>query len=204
MTKLVGFVGVSGSGKTTLCKQFEDAENVAFVKTTVSEIYKRMGKDPKVAMTIDERLDVQEVILKELKMQWAEAIGNNQDKEYVLTDRTPYCFIAFMLAEVSGYGELTEKQNKRIVQYVMDCQCAGLMFDCIFHLPPFPPKEWKREEDGKVCAQTSPSYNLHFDFIMQGLMSSHQVHCYKIYGYPLGGRAQYVNNILTERMKHSV
>lgn len=203
MTKLVGFVGVSGSGKTTLCKQFEDAENVAFVKTTVSEIYKRLGKDPKVAMTIDERLDVQETILKELKMQWAEAIGNNQDKEYVLTDRTPYCFIAFMLAEVSGYGELTDEQNKRITRYVIECQCAGLMFDCIFHLP-FPLGSWKVEDGEKVCATKAMSYNLHFDFIIQGLMTTPQVNCYKIHGHGLAGRAQYVNNILTERMKHSV
>lgn len=202
MAKLVGFVGVSGSGKTTLCKQFEDAENVAFVKTTVSEIYKRLGKDPKVAMTLDERLDVQEVILKELKMQWTEALGTHHSKEYVLTDRTPYCFIAFMLAEVSGYGELTEEQNSRITRYVIECQCAGLMFDCIFHLP-FPLESWKVENGEKVCASKAMSYNLHFDYIIRGLMTDSQIRSYNIYGHGLAGRAQYVNNILTERLKLS-
>ena len=203
MTKLVGFVGVSGSGKTTLAKYFEDAENCAFVKTTVSEIYKRLGKDPKVAMTLDERLDVQEVILKELKQQWCEAIGNNQDKEYVLTDRTPYCFIAFMLAEVSGYGELTEKQNARIIKYVIECQAAGLMFDCIFHLP-IPNYVWDRGDKDKVCASTSSSYNLHFDTIIRGLMTGREVNCYDIFGHDLKSRVGYVNNILTERLKFSV
>lgn len=200
MTKLVGFVGVSGSGKTTLAKTVaHTTDNSVFVKTTVSEIYKKLGKDPKVAMTIDERLDVQEVILNELRIQWAEALANNQDKAFVLTDRTPYCFISFMLAEVSGYGELTESQNNRITRYVIECQLAALMFDCIFHLP-FPLSQWDRQDQDKVCAITTSSYNLHFDFILKGLLTGFEVQPFHVITHNLAARVNFVNDILTQRM----
>jgi predicted ATPase len=195
MPKLVGLVGVSGSGKTTLGQALED-KDVAFVKTTVSEIYKRLGKDPKVAMTIDERLEVQGVILKELHWQWCEALANNQSKKFVVTDRTPYCFIAYMLAEVSGYGELTESQNRRVASYVLECQAVALMFSDVVHLP-ISHLHWQRQEEGKVCATTGLAYNLHYDSIIRGLMTGFECNGHHVTEYDLNRRIDQVRKFLS-------
>mgnify|MGYP006390432909 CR=1 FL=1 len=174
MNKLIGVVGVMGTGKTTLCAE----SGCEFIKTDVSGIYKKRGLDPKEAMSLDTRLDVQEEILEYHCQLWLKACvrGNQDGKRFVsenkvlVTDRTPLCFMTFTLCEISGYDKLTEAQDMRLKGYIHRCWIAMTMFKGIMYLgqsftPPVDLSE-------KIRASMSYGYREHHDNVQKGLVSS--------------------------------
>ena len=163
MSKLIGVVGVMGTGKTTLCAE----SGYEFIKTDVSGIYKRNNLDPKVFMDFDTRLRIQEEILEYHSDIWMKA--KNDSMTVMITDRTPLCFMAFTLAEISGYGSLTEKQDQDLKSYIHRCWLAMKLFDGIVYLSQSftPPVDLS----GKVRASMSYGYREHYDNLLKGLMS---------------------------------
>ena len=176
MNKLIGVVGVMGTGKTTLCAE----SGYEFIKTDVSGIYKKHGLDPKVEMDFDTRLRIQEEILQYHVKMWIREcvpegyVGDSHmissGSKVLVTDRTPLCFMTFTLAEVSGYGKLTEKQDQDLKSYIHRCWKAMELFKGIVYLKQSftPPVDLS----GKVRASMSYGYREHYDNLLKGLISS--------------------------------
>lgn len=178
MSLLVGCCGVSGSGKTTLCEAMA-SDKVVYLKTTISDIYKSASKHPTVRMTLSERLDVQQTILETLTAQWRDALERYENSDVIiLSDRSPLDFIAYTMAEVSGYDEIDKALANRLLKYVDDCWRAAEMFSTHIHFPPgLPPVA---NLDGKVRAAQNKAYNLHYDTILLGLMPPGKI---RLYGF---------------------
>lgn len=174
MNKLIGVVGVMGTGKTTLCAE----SGYEFIKTDVSGIYKKWGLDPKVAMDFDTRLKIQQEILEYHTHLWLKACirGVRQGDRFVsenlvmVTDRTPLCFMTFTLAEISGYGGLTEEQDQALKKYIDYCWKSMALFKGIMYLEQsFTPPV---DTSGKVRASMSYGYREHYDNLLRGLLDS--------------------------------
>lgn len=189
--KLIGLCGTHGTGKTTLMKAFEG--KAVLVETSVSAIYKEMGLNPQLPMTLDTRLDVQDRILSVLMQEWMRPFANNtgEGPQIALTDRTPMCLIGYLLCEVSGYGELTEEQNARVQKYVDVCLAAAGLFDHILHVPIGLPMV-KRD---KVVAAQGIAYRLHLDMAMKGALSNIQ-HTHSLFGTEQSYRVKQVQSVI--------
>lgn len=182
MNKLIGVVGVMGTGKTTLCAE----SGYEFVKTDVSGIYKKWNLDPKIPMSFDTRLKVQEDILAFHRDLWlkacspegmiidGEAVIKSESSKVLMTDRTPLCFMTFTLAEVSGYQNLTEKQNQDLKSYIDRCWKCMRLFKGIVYLK----QSFVAPVDlsGKVRASMGYGYREHYDNLLKGLLSDVGMH----------------------------
>lgn len=166
--KLIGLTGAHGTGKTTLAAHAAGEFGWEFAKTDVSGVYKKRGMDPRVRMTLDERLSVQKDILDYHFMQWRELERSCPIDHVVITDRTPYCFMAFVLAEISGYDTLTPEQNVKVLTYIDQCnRDAEKFFNMVCYLPrsiPFVPATHK------IQAVANEAYREHWDMLIQGIL----------------------------------
>lgn len=163
MNRLIGIVGVMGTGKTTLCAE----SGYEFIKTDVSGIYKKRGLDPKIPMSFDTRLSVQEEILEYHRELWVKAC--DRGSRVLVTDRTPLCFMTFTLCEISGYRNLTEAQDQALKSYIHRCWQTMTLFSGIMYLgqsfvTPVDPS-------GKIRASMSYGYREHHDNVLKGLVS---------------------------------
>lgn len=166
MSKYLGLFGTHGSGKTTLAQAFADAHpNAFFIKTGVSDVYKSFNLDPKVRMSLETRMEVQEAVLKHLMKQWEAGLReDNGQADFIITDRTPFDLIAYTLAEVSGYDDISEEMSQRIMTYIMTCTLTAQSFDGFVHVPINLPMA--ADPTGKVRAASSFAYRLHLDMLM--------------------------------------
>lgn len=166
--KLIGLTGAHGTGKTTLAAKAAGEFGWEFAKSDVSGVYRREGLDPRVRMTLDERLDIQKKILDFHFTQWRILEKTCLVDQIVITDRTPYCFMAFILAEISGYDALTPEQNEKVLTYVDQCNHdAERFFNMVCYLPrsiPFVPATHK------VQAVANEAYREHWDMLIQGIL----------------------------------
>ncbi|UKL14989.1 hypothetical protein hairong_084 [Pseudomonas phage hairong] len=166
--KLIGLTGAHGTGKTTLAAKAAGEFGWEFAKTDVSGVYLKQGLDPRESMSLITRLSVQQEILDLHREQWNQLRRVCPTDHVVVTDRTPYCFIAFMLAEISGYGKLNPVQDAAVVNYVNEChQVAEELFDMVCYIPrsiPFIPATHK------VQAVASEAYREHWDMLIQGIL----------------------------------
>ncbi len=167
--KLIGITGTHGTGKTTLAKYAAETMGYVLSKTDVSGVFLKHGEDPRNRMTLLKRIEVQNDILNTLTEQW------RNDRKYgenvtCVTDRTPYCFISFMLAEISGYDKLTAVENRLVVEYIQRCEeVAAEFFDLIVYLPmaiPFVPAV------NKIQAVNGQAYREHYDRLLLGSLHS--------------------------------
>lgn len=161
--RIVGVVGATGTGKTTLCERSE----MPFIRTDVSGVYKKFGRDPKFRMSLLERLEVQTAILDHHIAMW-----RDQSLKYagqiIVTDRTPICFMTYTLAEISGYSQLGAEEDTLLLLYLARCRAALFEhFAGIFHLTGSP--HAVATDDGKVRAITSRPYHEHYQAISVGL-----------------------------------
>lgn len=166
MSKYLGLFGTHGSGKTTLCEAFVKAHpNTCFIKTGVSDVYKSFNLDPKVRMSLETRMQVQEKVLQHLMKQWENGLrADNDEADFIITDRTPFDLVAYTLAEVSGYDDISDELNTRIMRYIVACSLAAQSFDGFVHVPIHLPMV--ADPTGKVRAASSLAYRLHLDMLM--------------------------------------
>lgn len=167
MHKLIGVIGASGTGKTTLCEQ----SGFTFIRTDVSGVYKDFGLNPRDYMSLSSRIKVQERILERHQDIWQEQFEKYKGKEVIfVTDRTPICFMTYLLAEVSGYGKLKDEDELAVQQYLSRCQdTLTWHFDGIFHLIGEGPFK-VNENDGKIRASHGLAYHAHYQNLSVGLM----------------------------------
>lgn len=165
--KLIGVVGASGTGKTQLC----ESSGFTFIRTSVSKVYKDFGLDPKERMTLATRLQVQRQILAHHLHVWQTEFEKYKDKNIIfVTDRTPICFMTYLLAEVSGYDQISEEDRAGVMDYVHRCYDALTWhFDGIYHLMMSEPFKSVDLSDGKVRATHDPAYHTHYQALSLGL-----------------------------------
>lgn len=166
MTVFLGLMGTHGTGKTSLAQAYADKHpGTTFIKTGISDVYKSLGLDPKVRMSLNTRMDVQEKVLDYLCDQWEKGLLEHGLKEgNIISDRTPYDLIAYTLAEVSGYEDIDEKLDQRIAFYITRCRIAAQTFDSIVHVPIY--LQVSSDPAGKVRASNSMAYRYHLDLLM--------------------------------------
>lgn len=165
---MIGLMGAHGCGKTTLAGAVAEELGMLFCKTSIADVYKRLGKDPAVRMTFDERLDVQYRILGELGIEWSSYAG-----EKAIADRTPVDLIAYTLADLDSYQELTVDQELRLELYLV--KCAALLvkhFDKLILVPNALPVSTDPE---KVRAALTPSYRQKLEMLMRGWANQQSV-----------------------------
>lgn len=164
--KMVGVIGASGTGKTTLCER----SGFTFIRTDVSGVYREFGLDPKESMSLTQRLVVQTAILSRHRKIWDEAFDKYQDKNIrFVTDRTPICFMTYMLAEISGYQKITESEQDLLTKYLEACrQTLDDYFDGHFLLIGRPNKP-AGPLDGKVRAAQNVAYHEHYQYLTLGI-----------------------------------
>lgn len=180
---MIGLIGVHGTGKTTLAQEVADKLGYHFCKTSTSEVYKRLGKDPAVRMTFDERLEVQYAILNELRVEWQSYAGEN-----AITDRTPIDLMAYTLADVDSYDALTEKQTTMLSYYLGNCLGTYVkFFDKVAVLPN---QRFGLEETDKLRANLSWGYSFKLDALLRGLLSSNGIEFTAIRSFNLADRVE--------------
>lgn len=182
---MIGLIGAHGAGKTTLGKAAADALGWHFCQTSISDVYKRLGKDPAVRMTFDERLEMQFAILGELTVEWASYAGEN-----VITDRTPIDLIAYMLADLDSYTELTPDQELRLEIYLMKCAVmAARDFNKLVLVPNALPVA---TDPAKVRAALMPAYRQKLEVLMRGYMNQQALEFAEIKAVDLAERVEEV------------
>lgn len=93
-------VGPHRVGKTTLAKEFAaENNNYQYFTLRVSDYFKKAGVDPSIPMDFESRLRVQFEILTMAGQQYREALS--QTDKYLVCDRSPLDFMAYLLADVS-------------------------------------------------------------------------------------------------------
>lgn len=165
---MIGVIGSHGVGKTTLARQTAEALGYHFCQTSISDVYKRMGKDPAVRMSFDERMDMQIHILNELRSEWNSYLG-----EKAIADRTPLDLIAYTLADVDSYDALSAEQEERLATYIG--MCLGIyakFFEKVVLVPNHLPVA---QDPHKLRANLSWAYRNKLEVLLRGVMNMYGV-----------------------------
>jgi len=186
---MIGLIGVHGTGKTTLAQEVADKLGYQFCKTSTSDIYKRLGKDPAARMTFDERLEVQYAILNELRIEWQSYAGEN-----AITDRTPIDLMAYTLADVDSYDALTEKQEAMLSYYLGNC--LGVYIKFFDKLAVLPNISFDLEETDKLRANLSWGYTYKLDALLRGILSANGIEFYSVRSSDLAERVEELRSIV--------
>lgn len=161
---MIGLCGAHRVGKTTLAQAFAQQQDIPFVRTSATEVFNALGKDPKAEYSIEERLGIQEAILHAFERQYADA--QNRSMAFI-ADRTPIDLASYMLADVqrstfAGKPELA----KMVTDYVDRCiNSANRWFSTIVLVQP---GITLIEESGKAPA--CPAYIEHINALQTGLL----------------------------------
>lgn len=180
---MIGLIGVHGTGKTTLAKEVADKLGYHFCQTSTSDVYKRLGKDPAVRMTFDERLEVQYEILNELRVEWQSYAGEN-----AITDRTPIDLMAYTLADVDSYDTLTQDQEAKLSYYLGSC--LGTYVKFFDKLAVLPNQRFGLEETDKLRANLSRGYSFKLDALLRGILSVNGIEFTSIRSLDLAERVE--------------
>jgi predicted ATPase len=155
----IGLVGAHRTGKTTLARLYAEREQVQFVETTTSSIFKELGFDPKVDYDFKTRLFIQRKILDDMDKKYCSATG------IFIADRTPLDALTYTLADVTREninGELA----KELEVYSHDCfRVLNRHFNILMLVSPGIPLV---EAEGKAPANTA--YIEHFHNLALGLL----------------------------------
>lgn len=92
----IGLCGSHRTGKTTLAKAIAERAGMPFVRTTTSDVFRQFGLDPAKPLPFDKRLWIQHKVLDAAEAVWRE------EKDSLVTDRTPVDMMAYTLADIQG------------------------------------------------------------------------------------------------------
>lgn len=161
---MIGACGAHRCGKTTLAQAFAEQHNIPFVRTSGTEVFALIGKDPKVDYPIEDRIVIQEAILFAFERQYAAARSMSP---VWISDRTPIDLASYMLADVkrgtfAGQPGLAEMVNG----YVSRCiEATNQWFSTVVLVQPGIKLV---EEAGKAPA--CPAFIEHLNALQLGLL----------------------------------
>lgn len=162
---MIGLSGAHRTGKSTLAQAFAQAQGIPFVATSASEVFQRMGLDPKVDYPVTLRYAIQEMILAAFEAQYTAA---SKLSRMFIADRTPLDLASYMLADIQRATlHEQETQAEAVVDYVTRCmKAASQHFSMIVLVQPgIKPVE----AEGKAPA--CPAYMEHLNLLMLGMMA---------------------------------
>lgn len=92
---MFGYAGAHRSGKTTTARAVADRLGIEFLETKVGQVFADLGIDPKAELPFEERLKVQNAILRSLEVQYDLRYG-----KFFVADRTPFDVLGYTMAEI--------------------------------------------------------------------------------------------------------
>lgn len=161
---MIGLSGAHRTGKTTLAMRFAQEQDIPFIRTSASEVYRQCGMDPAVDYPIGFRVSVQEAILHTFERQYAEA---QKLSKLWIADRTPIDLASYMLADIqrATVAEQPVLAN-HINDYVQRCLKATNRWFGIVVL--VQPGIATVNAEGKALA--CPAFMEHLNQLQMGLM----------------------------------
>jgi predicted ATPase len=162
---MIGLSGANGTGKSTLARAFARAQGIPYVETSASEVFRRMGLNPKDEQPFEMRMVIQEMILGAFEMQFAEA---QKLSSLYISDRTPIDLASYLLADVQR-STLANKPEAALItaDYVSRClKSAARFFSIIVVVQPGVKVDVEREGKARSC----PAYMEHLNSIQLGLL----------------------------------
>lgn len=160
---MIGISGAHRTGKTTLAQAFAERYEIPFVKTSASEIFRIINRDPAKDYPLEERIGIQEALLFAFERQYASAEA--QSKVWI-SDRTPIDLASYLLADVSRESASNPEIAEMVNTYVRRCiQRTNQWFSTILLLQPgieLVPQEGK--------APCCPAYIEHLNFLQSGIL----------------------------------
>lgn len=111
----LGLAGAHRTGKTSLARRLADELEIPFLETSVKSIAAEYGFDVDRHDDFYARMDWQEFLLERLGEKYASMEGRT-----FITDRTPLCMLAYMLADVPN-GPITQEMDDRVKSYRDAC-----------------------------------------------------------------------------------
>ena len=163
---MIGLSGAQRCGKTTLARAFAEKNELEFVETSASTVFKSLGLDPAVTYDFATRLTVQEAILETFEVAYAE----HSTKDSAITDRTPLDLMAYTLAEAIG-DVVSAAEQSRLEKYIERCfEVINKRFSTLVVVQPGLPLV---AEEGK--AALNPGYIEHLNSLILGLSVDERV-----------------------------
>lgn len=171
---LVGLAGTHCTGKTTLAKTVADEFGYGFIRTSISDVLKGLGKDPAKTMTIRERIDAQMAILDALDSEWNRAVMN-PDMIWI-ADRTPIDLMAYAAGDVSPYNRMTEAEAEafELCQRAVESACRKFDLTIMMQMG-IPVVE---DPQGKLRASQCPVYRKKLEVLIRGFGDEHMSNFY--------------------------
>lgn len=165
-------IGISGShrvGKSTLAQEFARRYDIPFVKTSATEVFQAIGRDPAVDYPIEERISIQETLLYAFQKQFEDA---QMRSRIWISDRTPIDLASYMLADIQRATLVDNPALAEMVNaYVASCLArTNQWFSTVILLQPgidLVPQEGK--------APCCPAYIEHLNMIQAGLLLDSRV-----------------------------
>lgn len=166
----IGLSGAHRTGKTTLAQAFAQRNNIPFVRTSASEVFQIIGKDPKLDYPIEERILIQEAILYAFERQYKYA---SEQSSVWISDRTPIDLASYMLADVQRETLAGQEEMAQFVlNYVSRCiESANRWFQTMILIQPGIPLVNAPGKAG-IC----PANIEHINLIQVGLFYSGDLH----------------------------
>lgn len=163
---MIGLCGAHRTGKTTLAQAFAEKVQIPFVRTSATEVFHALGKDPRANYHIHERIAIQEAILVAFEALYARA---QEESGIFISDRTPIDMASYLLADVQRTTFEGEVGVANLVNdYVSRCLAANhKWFSVVILVQPGIPLV---EEAGK--AQACPAYIEHLNALQLGLLTN--------------------------------
>lgn len=156
---IYGLCGSSGTGKSTTAGMVGERLNMPFIPTSITEMAQKAGYNAVGAMTLSQRLDLQEKLADQFEALLKSIDGN------AILDRTPVDMLGYMLGEVhmQSHESLTEDEMTRLGALITRCKrMTALYFDHIFLMSVLPFYE---------VAETRPAMNIPYQYHSQMLMT---------------------------------
>lgn len=163
----IGLCGAHRTGKTTLARKYAEEADLAFVETSGTAVFKKLGFDPKLDYDFKTRLYIQRHILESMNSHYCAQTG------LFITDRTPIDALAYTIADVQRTNVTDGELLKEFDKYQSECfEILNRHFAVLMVIQPGIPMV---ETEGK--APINMPYIEHLNFLTLGLVVSERVKC---------------------------
>jgi len=169
---VIGLSGAHRTGKTTLAEAFAKEQDIIFLRTSATEVFKAAGLDPASNLTIEQRIAVQEAMLQVFEQHYAAAAKKSNVGLFV-ADRTPIDLAAYLLAEVqqNTSKELTDQTLNFATHYVARClDATNRWFSTVVIIQP-----GITVVDAEGKARGCPLFMEHLNSLMLGLCADERL-----------------------------
>jgi len=158
----LGLCGGHRTGKTTLAQAIAQSQNITFVKTDTSAVFRKYDLDPALPMDFSTRLRIQHKILEAAIAIW------EMEPQIFISDRTPIDMMAYTLGDIQGK---TPVNFQELEDYLNLCfEVTNQFFSNLAIIQPGIPLVY---EVGK--AALNQAYIEHINILVIGLCSDRRL-----------------------------